>query len=290
MMKTIVSAILLGILSSLGLAPAGLAATATVSVGSTLFAFTPATTNINTGDQVVWVWAGTFHSTTSGTVSGTVATPDGLWDSGLITSLPHSFTNTFNNAGTFPYYCSFHFNSGMKGTIIVAAPNSPPVVTITNPVSGTVLAAPANVTIQASATDDGTVTNVQFLVGSNTLTNRTIAPYSATTNNLGAGSYTFSAIASDNLGVKATNTVSVSVVTPSPITIGASARTSPTNFQFSYAADIGLRYIVQRSTNLLAVNWLTLATNLAASNPVNFADTNATASPGFYRVGRLPNP
>ena len=61
------------------------------------------------------------------------------------------FTNTFNSAGTFPYYCSQHFGSGMKGSIIVAAPNSPPGVTITNPVSGTVLAAPANVIIQAAA-------------------------------------------------------------------------------------------------------------------------------------------
>ncbi len=54
----------------------------------------------------------------------------------------------------------------MKGTIIVAAANVPPTVTITNPASGTVFAAPASVTIQASASDsDGTVTNVQFLVG-----------------------------------------------------------------------------------------------------------------------------
>lgn len=244
-------------------------------------AFFPAVTNIATGDQVIWVWNNTLnqHSTTD----------TGVWDSGLHPN-PFSFTNTFNSAGTFPYVCSLHSGFGMTGSIIVTAPNAPPIVTITNPATGTVLAAPANVTIQASATDDGSVTNVQFLVGTTLLTNQPAAPFFAVTNNLPAGNYTLSAIASDNLGVKATNTVSLSVVTPVTITINAPARTSPTNFQFTYNANVGLRYIVQRSTNLAAVNWLTLTTNTAATSPVNFADTNATTNPGFYRVGRLPNP
>jgi plastocyanin len=277
----------------IGLAPSGQAASATVSVGSTPFAFTPATTNINVGDQVIWVWGGTFHSTTSGTVTGSgvgaVATPDGLWNSTLITSLPHSFTNTFNSPGTFPYYCSQHFSSGMKGAIIVAAPNSPPVVTITNPAPGTVLAAPANVTIQASATDNVSVTNVQFLVGSTVLTNKAAAPFFAVTNNLPAGNYTLSAIASDNLGAKNTNSVTISVVTPVLLLISAPQKIAA-NFQLSYSVNTGLTYIVQRSTNLIVSNWISILTNKASSNPVVFVDGNTTNRTGFYRVGRLPNP
>jgi chitinase len=134
------------------------------------------------------------------------------------------------------------------------------------------------------------VTNVQFLIGSTVLTNEAAAPFSAVTNNLASGSYTLSAVASDNNGIKATNTATISVVTPVPVSISSPLRPSPTNFQFSYAANAGLRYVVQRSTNLLSTNWFTLATNTAAGNPVNFADTNATANPGFYRVGRLLNP
>ena len=52
----------------------------------------------------------------------------------------------------------------------------------------------------------------------------------------------------------------------------------------------GLSYIVQRSTNLLSPNWTTLSTNQAGSGSINFTDQNATLNPGFYRVGRLPNP
>ena len=290
-MKRCLSAIAVVTSLCFGFAPASVAATATVSVGSAFLAFTPATTNINVGDRVIWVWGGTFHSTTSGTVSGTVATPNGLWESGLITTTPHSFTNTFNSAGTFPYYCSFHFNSGMKGTVIVTAPNSSPTVAITNPVNNAVFAASANVTIQASAADsDGSVTNVQFLVGSTVLANSAIAPFAAVTNNLAPGAYTLFAIAADNNGAKATNSVAINVVTALAPAISGPQSSPPANFQFTYAANIGLRYVVERSAELASTSWTPVITNTAISNPQSFVDTNATNNPGFYRVRLLPNP
>src|SRR5450759_460564 len=177
--------------------------------------FFPATTNIATGDSVLWTWNSTSitaHSTTSDT---------GLWDSTSVPA-PHTFMNTFSSAGSFPYHCIPHAAFGMRGTIIVTAPNLPPNVAITNPVSGTVFAAPATVTIQASASDsDGTVTNVQFLVDANVVTNDPTAPFSAITNNLAVGSHTLSAVASDNNGVKATNAATISVVTPVPVLLSA---------------------------------------------------------------------
>jgi plastocyanin len=273
-------------LAVFGCSLTGLARTVSVGIADgNMLLFFPATTNIATGDSVLWTWNSTGitpHSTTSDT--------NGLWDSTSVPA-PHSFTQTFTNAGTFPYHCSIHVSLGMKGTIIVAPPNVPPAVSITNPVSGTVFAAPANVTIQASASDsDGTVTNVQFLVGSSVLTNETTASFSTVTNNLAAGSYTLSAIASDNSGATATNQVTISVVTPGPVLLSAPQGLPPANFQFSYTANVGLSYIVQRSTNLVSTNWITLITNTAGSGSVNFTDINATVNPGFYRVGRLPNP
>jgi len=167
----------------------------------------------------------------------------------------------------------------------------PPTVSITNPTSGTVFAAPAKVTIQAAVTNgSGTVTNVLFLVGTNVLTNETTALFSAVTNNLAAGSYTLSAIASDNSGLNATNTVTISIVTPMTVVLTNAAKLSSTNFQFSYPANVGLSYVVQVSTNLASPNWIPIVTNVAASNPVVFMDNHATNNSGFYRVGRLPNP
>lgn len=274
------------LLTWLCLAPAGFAATTTVLVGNGGLVFTPAVANINVGDQVVWNWSGNFHSTTS----GTGGTPNGLWDSG-VANAPHSFTNTFNSAGNFSYYCSIHVASGMTGAVVVASASLPPTVTITSPTNGAVFSEPANVTIDATASGSGgTVTNVQILVGADVLSNQTTEPFTATTNNLPAGSYTLSAVAADDGGLKATNSITISVVTPVPITIGSPQWLPPSNFQFNYSANVGLRYVVQRTTSLTSPDWTDIVTNMAGSNPVSFTDSNAAAGNGFYRVGRLPNP
>jgi plastocyanin len=271
------------------------AASTTVTVGSPTDRFSPAVVTINAGDQVIWNWASTFHSSTSGTngVHGDDnGVPSGLWDSGLITSgLPHTFTNTFSAAGIFAYYCSQHYNIGMTGEVIVVAAALPPLIAITNPVSGAVFAAPADVTIRATATNgSAAVTNVQFLVGPTVLANVTAAPFAATADNLAAGSYTLSAIAEDSNGVTATNSVAISVVTPLAVALTNSEASAGTNFQFSYLVNTGLSYVVQFSTNLAPADWISLVTNVAASNPAAFVDLHATNNPAFYRVGRLPNP
>jgi len=76
-----------------------------------------------------------------------------------------------------------------------------PSVSITNPVNGQVFAvSPTNITIQATASDNGSVTNVEFFNGTTLLGNDTTSPYSLTWNNVAAGTYTLTAKASDNLG------------------------------------------------------------------------------------------
>jgi len=280
-------------LAILGCASAGSAAVAFVIVGTNnTDTFTPAVTNIAVGDQVVWNWNYSATVIPHTSTSGTNGVASGLWDAGTNTP-PHTFTNTFSSAGTYVYFCRIHYASPhfMTGAVVVASVNLPPTVGITNPVSGAIFAAPASVTIQASASDtDGTVTNVQFLIGSTILTNETVAPFSAATNNLATGSYTFSAIASDNSGASATNAITISVVNPVPTVLSSPQQLPPANFQFSYTANAGLKYEVQRSTNLVSNNWVPLVTNLAGSSSVTFTDINAIVNPAFYRVGRLPNP
>ena len=147
----------------------------------------------------------------------------------------------------------------------------------------------SSISLQALTTDsEGTVTNVQFLEGTISLADVGKMPFSATVNNLAAGDYTFSAVASDNSGAKATNAITIHIVTPTPITLSDAQRLSPTNFQFSYSANAGLRYAVQRSEDL--THWTALTTNAATSGSEIFLDQSATGNPGFYRVELLPNP
>jgi len=249
------------------------------------FTFSPATLTINAGDSVTWNGLG-FHTSTSGTVAGSTETPDGLWNSSA-----NGFTFTFPTAGTFPYYCIPHAVSfGMKGTIIVNAPaNVPPTVAITSPADEITLSAPASLTLAANAADsDGGIVNVQFLQGAASLGNVAAAPFSIAVNNLAAADYVFSAIASDNNGATATNSITVHVINPNPVAISAPAVAPPGGFQFSYSADIGLAYVVQVSTNLL--DWISLTTNTATASPVTFTGPNTGGAGAFYRVGRLPNP
>lgn len=273
-------------LTLLSLAPPAFAGTANVAVGTGGLVFSPAVVNVNPGDKVVWTWTGNFHSTTSG--SG--GSSSGLWDSG-VANAPHSFTNTFNTPGNFPYYCSIHFASGMTGAVVVAAANVAPTVSITSPANGAVFSAPADVKVSAIASDaDGSINNVKFLLDASVLADQTASPYAVTNHNLPAGNYTFSAVATDDGGLAATNSVNISVVTPVPVNLSSPQWLSPASFQFAYAANIGLRYVVQRATNLADPVWTDLVTNTADTDPVPFTDTNAPRNTGFYRVSRLPNP
>jgi len=209
-----------------------------------------------------------------------------------VTSAPYTTTTGNLAAGNYTLSAVATDSVLLKSTNSVSIiVDAPPVVAISSPVNGTVFSSPANVTIQATASSPGggSVTNVQFLVGSTVISNRQVTPFVATASNLTTGNYTLAAIASDNFGVQTTNSVATSVVTPVSTVISA-LQSSPGRFQFSYAANAGLSYVVQKSTNLTSSVWVPLATNQAAANPVIFVDTLATNSPAFYRVDRLPNP
>jgi plastocyanin len=255
--------------------------TTNVSIGDNFFS--PATVTLNVNDQVKWSWTGAAlntHSSTSDTA--------GLWDSGIRNGGASPFTNRFTTAGTFPYRCTVH-SLTQKGTITVLAPAVPPTISITNPADGLVLAAPAGLALQATAADsDGTVTNVQFFQGATLLGGRAAAPYALGVSNLATGDYGFSAVATDSTGLKATNAVTIHVVTAGPVLLSSPQLIGPGTFQFNYTANAGLRYLVQRSGDF--ANWTGLRTNTAAGSSVNFVDTNAPAGPAFYRVGLVPNP
>ncbi len=73
------------------------------------------TTTIAAGGTVQWSWVSGTHSTTSGSCSG-ACTPDGLWNSGAGSGMV--FSRTFNQVGTFRYFCLVH-GAMMTGTVIV---------------------------------------------------------------------------------------------------------------------------------------------------------------------------
>jgi phosphatidylserine/phosphatidylglycerophosphate/cardiolipin synthase-like enzyme/regulation of enolase protein 1 (concanavalin A-like superfamily) len=92
-------------------------------------------------------------------------------------------------------------------------PNSPPTVSITSPTSGFTTTAPATITIAASASDsDGTVSKVDFFANGTALGTSTSAPYSLGWSGVPAGTYSLTAVATDNdAATKTSAAVSITV-------------------------------------------------------------------------------
>lgn len=250
---------------------------ANVPVSVVNYAFDPASVTINVNDTIVWTWYGDCHSSTSEAFPA-------LWDSSVFNT-GYVFSRTFTTNGAFPYFCVVH---GFTGEIDVST-NNPRSVILTSPPAGVTFSTPATINLAANVSDSvGTVVSVGFFEGPTLLKTLTSSPYSFVVTNPTPGSYTFSAVATDNGGLSVTNSVSIQVVTPTGLTIAAPHWNTPASFQFNYAADVNLRYEVQRS--LALSNWVTISTNTATSTSMPFLDTSASAQAGFYRVERLSNP
>jgi hypothetical protein len=103
-------------------------------------------------------------------------------------------------------------NNCIYGTTTV---NQPPVVTISNPSKGNKFEKLATIVVDAIATDpDGTIIKVEFYSGTNKLVELTSPPYSYTWKDVAAGTYTLTAIATDNLNATTTSSPVEFVVGP----------------------------------------------------------------------------
>ena len=92
--------------------------------------------------------------------------------------------------------------------------NIAPATAITSPINNSLFTALANITITANASDiDGSVSLVEFYNGSTKIGSKATAPYSFTWNNVAAGVYSLTVIATDNLNMKTiSSAVSISVI------------------------------------------------------------------------------
>ena len=136
---------------------------------------------------------------------------------GSASSVPYEFTWTNPNAAAQSLTAKAY---DLQGNVGVSAPvalswlnNRPPTVTLRAPANGAQFTAPATIPLGATASDpDGSVSTVDFFAGSTKVATAT-APFDASWTNVGPGSYTLTAVATDNLGATATSTaVTVSVV------------------------------------------------------------------------------
>lgn len=79
--------------------------------------FTPADRQVEAGTTVTWINQSNMSHTVT---SGENGTHDGLFDSGSVDP-DETYSYTFNEAGTYDYFCQPHVGQGMTGTITVTA-------------------------------------------------------------------------------------------------------------------------------------------------------------------------
>lgn len=172
----------------------------------------------------------------------------------------------------------------ISGTVPVSTTNQPPVVSITSPVNGTNFTAPATVTVNANATDDGSVAKVDFYNGTTLLGSDATSPYNYTWTNVAAGTYTLRAIATDNLGLVST-TASVSVTVSNANQAPVVTITSPANnATFVSPASVTINANASDDASVAKVDFYNGTTLLGsdATSPYSFTWTNVTA--GIYTL------
>jgi uncharacterized repeat protein (TIGR01451 family) len=195
-----------------------------------------------------------------------------FWDDAP--SGPHSLTaRVSDNAGAS--------TTSSPVNITVGSANLPPMINVTAPTSGAVFNVPATITISASASDsNGSISKVEFFQGPTKLGEDATAPYSFNWTNVGAGSYSLTATATDNLGATTTSaavniTVNGSNVSPTvSITAPTSGAvfTAPASFSINASAS-------DADGSISKVEFFQWGTKLGEVNtvPYSFSWTNVPA-------------
>jgi uncharacterized repeat protein (TIGR02543 family) len=108
--------------------------------------------------------------------------------------------------------------------------NSSPTVSITSPQDGATFAAPASITITATATDsDGSIAAVRFYAGTTLLATDSTSPYEYTWTGVPAGSYILTVQAQDNQGAVGTSTAIGITVSAQAVYYTLTVNANPSN-------------------------------------------------------------
>ncbi len=155
---------------------------------------------------------------------------------GSVTAAPYTYTWSNVAVGSYTLTAKATDNAGALTTSspinvsVNPVPNVPPTVSLSSPIS--TFSAPASITLNANAADsDGTVASVAFYNGATLLGTVTAAPYTYTWTNVPAGSYSLTAIATDNANASTTsNPISISVNPNQPPSVSLLAPSTTDSF------------------------------------------------------------
>jgi Lamin Tail Domain/Bacterial Ig domain/CotH kinase protein/Putative Ig domain/Long Rib domain len=129
------------------------------------------------------------------------------------TSVNPSLLATGNNVLAAEIHQANGNSSDISFDLVFSASTEPvtnafPDVSIISPFDNEAFTSPANILIQASASDsDGSVGSVEFYLGNSSLGQDSSEPFTFNWNGVGVGTYQLKAVATDNLGARSTSSV-----------------------------------------------------------------------------------
>jgi hypothetical protein len=235
--------------------------------------------------------------------AGTITKVDFFQGTTLIgtdTSAPFDFTwSNVSAAANYSLTAKATASTGTTATspAVNVTVNAMPTVSITAPAAGSVFTAPASVTINATAADpDGSVTKVDFYQGTTLVGTDTSTPFSFSWTNVGAGSYSLTAKATDNRGAITTSPgVAITVNNPAPIVsitapASGSVFTAPATITINASASVAVGTITKvdffQGTTLIgtdtaapfSINWSNVAAGTYSLTAKATASTGTVAT------------
>jgi plastocyanin/uncharacterized protein YaiE (UPF0345 family) len=247
----------------------------------------PTVTLTSPGNGAAFLTTDTITFSANASDDGSVAKVEFLSHGSLIgaadTTAPYSITASLP-AGSHVITATATDNAGVTTTtpgitITVTTPTtSAPTVTLTSPQAGTAISTTDTITLFATATDDGQVTQVEFFNGATSISVDTTAPYEATVSNLVPGTYTFTAVARDNTGATTTSSAIQIRVAAAPQT---STTLSGSTITINATGTTGVTYDLEATTDF--VNWTQVGSATATNGALSFTDA-VSGTAKFYRV------
>jgi hypothetical protein len=168
--------------------------------------------------------------------------------------------------------------------MVTVAGNSAPSVSVTSPAAGATFTAPATIPIAASASDpDGGVAKVEFFDGTTKLGEDTDAPYTFDWADVGVGTYSVTARATDTLGAQTTSavrTVTVGANTGPSVSITAPAAGAP----FTAPANVGIAASASDPQGIASVEFFNGATSLGIDTTAPYSYDWVGVGAGTYSI------
>jgi hypothetical protein len=163
--------------------------------------------------------------------------------------------------------------------------NVRPSVTLTSPTNNALFAAPATISLNATATDvgGGTITKVEFFEGANKIGEDTTSPHSFAWTNVAAGNYQLTALATDNGGLISTSAVvNVNVVNNQAPLVSIS---SPTNgATFVGPTNISVVAAPTDDGNITRVEFFQNGSKIGERSAVPYSLTWSNVAVGLYSL------